>query len=242
MDPLTLLAIFGVGFAIDSIITELDLFGEGAAIEAQTDLVTDRFEIEAEQFTAQRAATEEIFAEQLVQFGAGAQEFVSSQNQAINIAGVSLGVGSAGAAQAQTQENIALDRIALERHQELGLAEIDTAEALSRSAFEQQLFDLELADKRRRQNPGRTFLSNLLGADFGASIASSLAKPPESGDFSGQFDNAPATTFDAKGPGFGGIPSFDPNAPVFKPNITRKKKRAPNFGTFAPAGLAIPRR
>ncbi len=201
MDPITLALIaMGVqvgGSILDNIFFDLDIFGEKTAQEEQERLVREQADLQlgqigaaGEQLEAEREATEISFQEQQDLFAEQARSFQGSQRQAISMAGVSLSQGSPLLAQQQTIENIARDKAALTRNQEVELSRFDVAqqdlltqEAGVNTAYQQYLLELEQRDRDRRNKPVRTLLGalgssnigSLLGANFGSTVPQASA-------------------------------------------------------------------
>jgi len=183
MDPITLALIsLGIqvgGSLLDNLFFDLDLFGEKTAQREQEALVKEQADLQIEQIGRERTAAEVSFQEQQDVFAEQARSFQGSQKQAINMAGVSLTQGSPLMAQQQTIENIAKDKAALTRNQEVSLSQFDVAEVQVNTAYQQYLLSLEQRDRDRELRPFRTLLggvnnspiASLIGTEFGTNTS-----------------------------------------------------------------------
>lgn len=196
MDPITLALIsLGIqvgGSILDNIFFNLDIFGEKTAQEKQEALVREQAGLQldqigaaGEQLEAERAATEVSFQEQQDIFEQQTQSFLGAQRNVISMAGVALTQGSPLLAQQQSIENIARDKEALTRNQEVSLSQFDVAqqdlltqEAGVNTAYQQYLLELEQRDRDRRNRPIKTLIGGLSNSPIASLLGTKLGNQP----------------------------------------------------------------
>lgn len=144
---LAIAAIASLGVSVVSGVIDLvNLYKAGGVkdtLEAQKALITESHNLQEDRLDQDKANAELAFADQNEVFGQQTKAFQGSQKQAISMAGVSLGSGSALQIQRETAQGIERDQAELLRGQAQQRDQLDIAGSQLDSEYGQYLIDYD---------------------------------------------------------------------------------------------------